>query len=43
MNEENFVELESYEDEEQEEVLIERYDINSYPADYTVKGLVDKL
>ena len=43
MNKEDFVELEPNEDIEQEEVIIERYDISSYPADYTVKVLVDKL
>ena len=39
----NFIDIENNEDLEKEEVNIERYDITSYPADYTVKGLVDKL
>ncbi|WP_456381370.1 DUF262 domain-containing protein [Hydrogenimonas sp.] len=39
----NYIEIENNEDLDKEEVIIERYDITSYPADYTVKGLVDKL
>jgi hypothetical protein len=37
------IEIEENEDEERGESGIERYDISSYPADFTVKGLVDKL
>lgn len=43
INDINFVNIENNEDLEKEEVIIERYDISSYPADYTVKGLVEKL
>jgi len=43
INDNTFIQVEDNEDLEKEEVIIERYDITSYPADYTVKGLVEKL